>query len=133
MFAGCTVKSTKEIDPEFARYISAFTYGNVSTDAFVQVIGAGCSGGGVERGDRRIAVHATFAERAGPSGLTATPSALCPKRGQHSLEKSITTLHLGKVLKVEDKFHQFRFDPGERTELHGGYSSYEPMSSSDLI
>ncbi|MFA5651046.1 MAG: hypothetical protein WC914_07880, partial [Proteiniphilum sp.] len=37
LLAGCNTKSTKEIDPEFARYISAFTYGNVSTDAFIQV------------------------------------------------------------------------------------------------
>ena len=34
---GCNKKTTREIDPEFARYISAFTYGNVSSDAFIQI------------------------------------------------------------------------------------------------
>lgn len=33
----CKQESNISTDPEFARYISAFTYGSVSTDAFVQV------------------------------------------------------------------------------------------------
>lgn len=37
LFSGCNKKHSKEVNPEFARYISAFTCGNIASDAFVQV------------------------------------------------------------------------------------------------
>jgi len=35
-FASCKKKTT-QIDPEFARYIAAFTYGNISPDSYIEI------------------------------------------------------------------------------------------------
>lgn len=35
-FASCKQK-TIQIDPEFARYIAAFTYGNISPDSYIEI------------------------------------------------------------------------------------------------
>ena len=135
MFAGCTVKSTKEIDPEFARYISAFTYGNVSTDAFVQVE--------LAQEVPAVELNAEIEE----SLFTFSPSLkgqafwvngntirFMPEAGQLQPGKEYNvTFHLGKVLKVEDKFHQFRFSIRVNEQnFTADILPYEPMSSSDL-
>ena len=36
LFTSCKTKSVN-IDPEFARYISAFTYGNISPESYIQI------------------------------------------------------------------------------------------------
>ena len=36
-FASCKDKTSKEIDPAFAQYISGFTFGTISPQSFIQV------------------------------------------------------------------------------------------------
>ena len=36
-FASCKTESSKQIDPEFAQYISGFTYGTISPQSYIQV------------------------------------------------------------------------------------------------
>ena len=37
MFASCSNEKSKQIDPDFAQYISGFTYGTISPQSYIQV------------------------------------------------------------------------------------------------
>src|SRR5690554_2792883 len=135
LLAGCNTKSTKEIDPEFARYISAFTYGNVSTDAFIQVE--------LAQEIPAVELNAEVKEKLysfSPSlkGQTFWVNwntlRFMPDAGELQPGKEYKiTFHLRKVLEVEDKFRQFDFSIRVNEQnFSADILPFSPMSSSDL-
>jgi uncharacterized protein YfaS (alpha-2-macroglobulin family) len=135
LLAGCNTKSSTEIDPEFARYISAFTYGNVSTDAFIQVE--------LAQEIPAVELNAEVKEKL----FTFSPSLkgqtfwvngntlrFMPDAGELQPGKEYKiTFHLGKVLEVEERFRQFDFSIRVNEQnFSADILPFSPMSSSDL-
>lgn len=110
LFSGCDSKRSRSVDPEFSRYVSAFTSGNVSTDAFIQVELAR---------DPAVELSAEIKETLfsfSPSlkghafWVNANTVRFMPDAGQLKPGKEYRiTFHLGKLLQVDKKFQQFRF------------------------
>src|SRR5690554_1094983 len=135
LFAACATKGTREIDPEFARYISAFTYGNVSTDAFIQVELAQ-EVPAVELNDEISEPLFSFSPSLKGKAFWVNGSTIrfMPEAGELQPGKEYNiTFHLGKVLKVDDKFQRFHF-PIRVNEQNftADILPYSPMSTSDL-
>ncbi len=135
LFGGCDNKRPKSIDPEFSRYISAFTSGNVSTDAYFQVE--------LAQEIPAVELNAEIKETLfsfSPSlkghalWVNANTVRFIPETGQLKPGKEYrVTFHLGKLLRVDKKFQRFRFS----TRVHGHNFTaevlpYSPMSSTDL-
>lgn len=135
LLAGCHAKRTHDVDPEFARYISAFTYGNVSTDAFIQIE--------LAQEVPAVELNAEIKEPLfsfSPSiegqafWVNGNTIRFMPQAGELEPGKEYRiTFHLGKVLKVEDKFRNFRF-PIRVNEQNftADILPYTPMSTTDL-
>ncbi len=135
LFGGCDSKRSRSVDPEFSRYISAFTSGNVSTDAFIQVE--------LAQEIPAVELNAEIKETLfsfSPSlkghafWVNANTVRFMPDAGQLKPGKEYrVTFHLGKLLQVDKKFQQFRFF----TRVHeqnftAEVLPYSPMSGSDL-
>lgn len=135
ILAGCTPGSTKLIDPEFARYITAFTYGNVSSDAFIQVELAQ-DFPSVELNAEIKDKLFTFSPSIKGNAFWVNGSTVrfIPEQGELQPGKEYKiTFHLGNLLKVDDKFREFDFsirvnEPNFMAEV----TPYSPMSISDL-
>ncbi|WP_298652443.1 MG2 domain-containing protein [uncultured Proteiniphilum sp.] len=132
---GCNTKSTKEIDPEFARYISAFTYGNVSSDAFIQVE--------LVQEIPAVELNAEIKEKLfsfSPSlkgqtfWVNGNTLRFLPDPGELEPGKEYNiTFHLGKVLEVEEKFRQFNFSIRVNEQsFTADVLPFSPISTSDL-
>lgn len=111
MLVGCHKRTSHSVDPEFARYISAFTYGNVSSDAFIQVE--------LVQEMPMVEVNAAIEEKLFSFSPSLKGETFWVNRNTLRFVPSAEELvpgkeynigfHLGKVLKVEDKFNQFNF------------------------
>ncbi|NLX81252.1 MAG: hypothetical protein GXZ03_06795 [Proteiniphilum sp.] len=128
-------QDARVIDVEFARYISAFTYGSVSTDAFVQVeltqdIPAVEIGGEVKNDLFSISPSvngSTF--WVNNNTVRFVPEINSLKPGQ----KYRVKFNLGKVLNVETKFKTFEFDFYVNSQSFSvDLSPYSPTSSDVL-
>jgi len=108
--ASCKQEGVKP-DPEFARYITAFTYGNVSPDAFIEIELAQELPAVELNGAIRERLF-TFSPSVKGNSYWITPRTIrfVPDSGQLKAGKSYTArFHLGKVLKTEQKFNTFNF------------------------
>lgn len=132
---GCNPKSTTEIDPEFARYISAFTYGSISSDAFIQVE--------LVQEIPAVELNAEVKEKLfsfSPSlkgqtfWVNGNTVRFMPEAGALMPGKEYkVSFHLDKVLKVEDKFKQFDFSVRVNEQSFiADILPFSPMSTSDL-
>ena len=53
LFSSCKNEKSKQIDPDFVQYISGFTYGTISPQSYIQVIGTRDANSRIEcRGER---------------------------------------------------------------------------------
>lgn len=133
-FQSCS-KKISEIDPEFARYINAFTYGNISPDAFIQVE--------LAQDMPAVELNAEVKEPlfsfspsikgktfwVNPNTVRFVPDAGELKPGKHYK----ANFHLNKVLQVEKKFKTFSFDIRVNEQRYSVNTlPYSPMNSSDL-
>ena len=130
----CSNKNTT-VDPEFSRYISAFTYGNISPESYIQVE--------LTQELPTVELNAEVPEKLfsfspGIKGKTVwinnstlrfTPDAGALKPGKTYDIK----FHLSKVLQVDGKFKTFEF-PVRVTEQNFSVNvfPYSPMSVTDL-
>src|SRR5690554_2044290 len=108
--ASCKQEGVKP-DPEFARYITAFTYGNVSPDAFIEIELAQELPAVELNGAIRERLF-TFSPSVKGNSYWITPRTIrfVPDSGQLKAGKSYTArFHLGKVLKTQQKFNTFNF------------------------
>lgn len=135
LLTGCETKKTKGIDPEFARYISAFTYGNVSSDAFIQVE--------LVQEIPAVELNAEVKEQLfsfSPSlkgqtfWVNGSTVRFVPDAGELKPGKEYQIgFHLGKVIKVEEKFRQFDFSVRVNEQsFTAELLPFSPMNSSDL-
>ena len=131
----CNTEKSKEIDPEFARYISAFTYGNVSSDAFIQVE--------LLQEIPAVELNAEVKEKLfsfSPSvkgqtfWVNGNTIRFVPDAGELEPGKEYKVgFHLGKVLKVEEKFRQFNFPVRVNEQsFTADLLPFSPISTSDL-
>ena len=133
-FTSCKQK-TPPLDTAFARYISAFTYGNISPDSYVEIE--------LTRELPAVELNAETDEKIfsfSPSvkGKTfwTTPGTVrfVPDAGQLKPGKEYTAkFHLGKVLGTEPKFKVFTFS-FRVNEQNFAFDllPYSPMSINDL-
>ncbi len=135
LLAGCSTKSGKEIDPEFARYISAFTYGNVSSDAFIQIE--------LVQEIPAVELNAEVKDKLfsfSPSlkgqtfWVNGNTIRFMPDAGELEPGKEYHIgFLLGKVLDVEEKFRQFNFSIRVNEQsFTADLLPFSPMSMSDL-
>lgn len=132
---GCNTKKSKEIDPEFARYISAFTYGNVSTDAFIQIE--------LVQEIPAVELNAEVKENLfsfSPSlkgqtfWVNGNTVRFVPDAGELKPGKEYRVrFQLGKVFKVEEKFKHFDFSVRVNEQsFTADMLPFSPMNSSNL-
>ncbi|MDR0422080.1 MAG: hypothetical protein LBH72_03600 [Proteiniphilum sp.] len=130
----CSTKSTGEVDPEFARYISAFTYGNVSSDAVIQIE--------LVQEIPAVELNAEIKEKLfsfSPSlkgkafWVSGNTLRFVPDPGELKPGREYKTgFHLGKVLKVDEKFRQFDFSfRVNEQNFTADLLPFSPMSTSD--
>ena len=133
---GCNSTKRQEVDPEFARYISAFTYGNISSDAFIQIE--------LLQEIPAVELNAEVKEKlfsVSPSlkgetfWVDGNTIRFVPNAGELKPGKEYQIgFHLGKVLKVEEKFRQFNFSVRVNEQsFTADLLPFSPMSVSDLI
>lgn len=110
-FWGCKQNLKKEINPEFARYISAFTYGNVSSDAYIQIELAQEIPAVELNADIKEELFAFLPSLKGRAvWINGNTIRFTPDAGELKPGKEYqATFHLGKVLKVEKEFEKFNF------------------------
>ena len=111
VFLSCKTETSKEIDPEFAQYISGFTYGAISPQSYIQV----------ELAQEMPAVQLNaevkdklFSFSPNVNGKTVWINArtirFIPDANELKMGKEYSAkLQLHKLLKVEDKFSSFNF------------------------
>ena len=134
-FASCKTESSKQIDPEFAQYISGFTYGTISPQSYIQV----------ELAQEMPTVELNaevkdklFSFSPNIKGKTVwinsrtirfIPDVKELKMGKEYVAK----LQLDKLLKVEDKFRAFNFH-FKVSEQNYSFDllPYMPINTSDL-
>ncbi len=132
--SGCK-KETQEIDPEFARYISAFTYGNISPDSYIRVE--------LAQEMPSVELNAEVKEKLfefSPSvkgktyWINATTVQFVPEPGELKPGKSYTAkFNLHRLLKVENKFKTFKFPlKVNEQNFSAEILPFSPMSSTDL-
>ena len=134
-FSGCGKKKLADIDPAFAQYILAFTYGNISPDSYIQI----------ELANEMPAVELNaevkeklFSFSPAIKGKTYwvnsntvrfVPETKELKPGRAYKAK----FHLNKVLKVDKKFKVFNFGfKVNEQNFSIDVLPYSPISSSDL-
>ncbi|MDR2815900.1 MAG: hypothetical protein LBB62_04260 [Proteiniphilum sp.] len=131
----CNTENAKEVDPEFARYISAFTYGNVSSDAFVQIE--------LVQEIPTVELNAEVKEQLfsfSPSlkgqtfWIDGNTVRFVPGVGELKPGKEYkVAFHLDKVLKVDEGFRQFDFAIRVNEQsFTADVFPFSPMSASDL-
>ena len=135
LFISCNTKKNKEIDPEFARYISAFTYGNIASDAHIQIE--------LSQEIPAVELNSEIKEKLfsfSPSLKGSTfwvngkTIRFIPNIGELKPGKEYqATFALNKVLKVDKKFEKFNFyfrvnEPNFTAEVF----PFSPISLSDL-
>ena len=132
----CDTKSSKEIDPDFVRYISAFTYGTIASDAFIQVE--------LVQEIPTVELNAEVKEKLfsfSPSlkgeafWVNGNTIRFMPNPGELKPGQEYKIgFHLGKVLKVDEKFRQFDFSIRVNEQsFTADLLPFSPMSVSDLI
>ena len=134
VFVSCKQDSNK-IDPEFARYIVAFTYGNISPDSYIEI----------ELAQELPAVELNaetqekfFSFSPSIKGKTywinSRTIRFVPDAGQLKPGKEYKAkFHLDKALKVEPKFKTFNFYfKVNEQNFSFDLLPYSPMSISDL-
>ncbi|MDO5523138.1 MAG: MG2 domain-containing protein, partial [Bacteroidia bacterium] len=109
--SACNNTRKREINPEFARYISAFTYGNVSTDAYIQIE--------LTQEIPAVELNAEVEEQLfsfSPSlnghafWVNNTTVRFLPDAGELKPGREYqATFHLDKILKVDKEFSKFDF------------------------
>lgn len=133
-FFSCKSKPV-EIDPEFAKYISAFTYGNISPESYIQI----------ELADEMPSVELNtevkekmFSFSPSIKGKTywinSSTIRFIPDAGELKPGKDYTgKFFLSKVMKVKGKFKTFKF-PFKVNEQNFSVNvfPYSQMNSSDL-
>ncbi len=134
-FQSCSKKTTASIDPEFSRYISAFTYGNISPESYIQVE--------LTQEMPAVELNAEVPEKLfsfsptvkgktvwiNSNTLRFTPEAGALKPGKTYDVK----FHLNKLLQVENKFKTFEFPVRVNKQNFTAYIyPYSPMSIADL-
>lgn len=134
LMQSCKSRAT-EIDPEFARYINAFTYGKLAPDGFIQVELAQ-EMPAVELNTELQEQLFAFSPRVKgkTSWINATTLRFVPDSGALKPGKSYkASLNLGKLMQVEKKFRKFNFD------FHVSEQSFtlsalpfSPVSATDL-
>ncbi len=132
---GCDSKRSKSIDPEFARYISAFTDGNVSTDAFIQVELAQEIPAVELNAEIKDPLFSFSPSLKGKAfWVNANTIRFMPDAGELRPGKEYNiTFKLGKLLQVDKKFQRFRFSTRVNEQnFTADITPYSPMSRSDL-
>ena len=134
-FASCKTEGSKQIDPEFAQYISGFTYGTISPQSYIQVE--------LAQEMPTVELNAEVKEKLfsfSPSikgktvwinsrTLRFIPDANELKMGKEYAAK----LQLDKLLKVEDKFRAFNFYFNVSEQNYSfDLLPYMPINSNDL-
>lgn len=136
LFASCKNEKSKQIDPEFAQYISGFTYGAISPQSYIQV----------ELAQEMPAVELNaevkdklFSFSPSIKGKTVWINArtirFIPDANELKMGKEYTAkLQLEKLLKVDDKFRTFNFY-FKVSEQNYSFDllPYMPINSNDLI
>ncbi len=131
----CKSEASKEINPEFARYITAFTAGNIASDAFIQIelaqeIPAVELSAEIEEAlfsfSPSIKGHAVW--------INGNTVRFLPDAGELKPGKEYqATFHLGKLLDVEKKFQQFRFFfRVNEQNFTADVLPFSPINSTDL-
>lgn len=136
VFSSCGQKSgSDEIDPAFAQYISAFTYGNISPESAIQVE--------LAQEMPSVELNAEIKEKLfsfSPSlkgkayWVNSTTVQFVPEPGELKPGKTYKAkFNLDKILKVDKQFTTFKFNFYVNKQ---GFSAdalpYSPMSSDDL-
>lgn len=131
----CKPQQKKEIDPDFARYVSAFTYGNISSDAYIQI----------ELAQEMPAVELnteikeklfSFSPSLKGRAVWVNPNSIrfMPDAGQLKPGKEYRgVFHLAKVLKVDKQFQEFRFHfRVNEQNFTAEILPFSPMNTTDL-
>ncbi len=134
LFSSCKTKSY-EVDPAFAQYINAFTYGNISPESYIQVE--------LAQDMPAVQLNAEVEDKLfsfSPSikgktyWISSNTVRFVPDAGELKPGKAYNAkFQLNKVLQVEKKFKTFKF--GFRVnEQNFSFTAfpYSPMSVSDL-
>ncbi len=133
-FTSCK-QDSNTIDPEFARYISAFTYGNISPDSYIEIE--------LAQELPAVELNAEVQEKFfsfSPSlkgktyWINSRTIRFVPDAEQLEAGKEYKAkFHLSKVLKVESKFNIFNFYfRVNKQNFSFELLPYSPMSSNDL-
>ena len=110
-FASCKTEGSKQIDPEFAQYISGFTYGTISPQSYIQVE--------LAQEMPTVELNAEVKEKLfsfSPSikgktvWINSRTLRFIPDANELKMGKEYSAkLQLDKLLKVEEKFRSFNF------------------------
>ncbi len=133
-FASCKQKTTR-IDPEYARYIAAFTYGNISPDSYIEIELAQ-ELPSVELNTEEQEKFFSFSPfiKGKTYWINSRTLRFVPEYGQLKPGKEYTAkFYLDKALKVEPKFKTFNFY-FRVNEQNFSFDPlpYSPMSINDL-
>lgn len=132
----CTTKtSVEEIDPAFAKYISAFTYGNISPESYIQIE--------LAQEMPSVALNTEIEEKLfsfSPTikgktyWINSSTLQFIPESGELNPGKKYRAkFHLDKVMKVGKEFSQFNFVFGVNEQnFTVEVLPYSPISINDL-
>lgn len=133
-FVSCKQKTT-QIDPEFARYIAAFTYGNISPDSYIEIELAQ-ELPSVELNTEVQEKFFSFSPfiKGKTYWINSRTIRFVPEYGQLKPGKEYTAkFYLDKALKVEPKFKTFNFYfRVNEQNFSFDLLPYSPMSINDL-
>ncbi len=133
--SSCKSEQKKEIDPEFARYISAFTFGNIYSTSEIQVELAQDMPNvevGAEISDELFRFSPSIEGKA--YWLSTRSIKFVPEEGELQSGKTYDAwFNLGKVLKVDKAFEKFYFYfwiPEQNYAI--SLKPFSPMKDNDL-
>lgn len=133
---GCKSKSSREINPEFSRYIAAFTYGNVLSSSPIQIeLTQDVSGVQLDTEiDQELFKFSPSIK--GKAYWTSTRNIkFIPEPGELKAGQEYDAwFKLGKVIDVESNFKEFYFNfqvPAQGFSLD--LNPYSPMKDNDLV
>ena len=133
-FASCKKKTT-QIDPEFARYIAAFTYGNISPDSYIEIeLAQELPSVELNTGVQEKFFSFSPFIKGKTYWINSRTIRFIPEDGQLKPGKEYTAkFYLDKALKVEPKFKTFNFYfRVNEQNFSFDLLPYSPMSISDL-
>lgn len=136
MFISCTRNNSgKDVDPEFAKYISAFTYGRISPQSVIQVeLAQELPAVELNREVEEKLFSFSPAIKGKTFWINATTVQFIPDAGQLKPGMAYrANFYLDKVLKVQKEFAVFRFGfQVNEQDFIADVLPYSPITNEDL-